>query len=114
MIGFTRPFLLQVGNVTRKVDNGHYFTSTIGHLVYVVFHVIGIITLVNMLIAMMSNSYAQVEVRSHIGIITLINMLIAMMSNSYAQIEVRSHIGIIIFINMLIALISDFEVRSRR
>ncbi|KAK2172378.1 hypothetical protein NP493_963g00036 [Ridgeia piscesae] len=50
-----------VGNVTRKVDNGHYFTSTIGHLVYVVFHVIGIITLVNMLIAMMSNSYAQVE-----------------------------------------------------
>ncbi|KAI0225454.1 Short transient receptor potential channel 4 [Lamellibrachia satsuma] len=49
------------GNVTRKVDNGHYFTSAVGHLVFVVFHVIGILTLINMLIAMMSNSYAKVE-----------------------------------------------------
>ncbi len=49
--------------MTRKVDNGHYFTSSIGHLVFVVFHVIGIVTLVNMLIAMMSTSYAHVEVQ---------------------------------------------------
>ncbi|KAI0225455.1 Short transient receptor potential channel 4 [Lamellibrachia satsuma] len=53
--------IITEGNVTRKVDNGHYFTSAVGHLVFLVFHVIGILTLINMLIAMMSNSYAKVE-----------------------------------------------------
>lgn len=44
----------------RGVD--HEFTETVGLMLYAAYHVIAIVVLLNVLIAMMSNTYTRIEV----------------------------------------------------
>ena len=44
-------------------DNTHYVTQSVGNIIFTLFYIIGVMTLINMLIAMMSESYARVHVR---------------------------------------------------
>ena len=53
------------GLVTLKdisIPNGQSFTSLIGMVLFMAFHFMAVIMLINMLIAMMSNSYQNIEV----------------------------------------------------
>ena len=45
----------------RGVD--HEFTETVGLMLYAAYHVIAIVVLLNVLIAMMSNTYTRIEVK---------------------------------------------------
>ncbi|XP_022085174.1 transient receptor potential-gamma protein-like isoform X3 [Acanthaster planci] len=44
----------------------HHFTEGVGHLLYAVYHIIAIVVLLNVLIAMMSNTYTRVEMDADI------------------------------------------------
>ena len=43
-------------------DIDHSFTQTVGNVMYATYHIIAIVVLMNVLIAMMSNTYTRVEV----------------------------------------------------
>ncbi len=45
-------------------DIGHSFTQSVGNVMFAIYHVIAIVVLLNVLIAMMSNTYTRVEVSS--------------------------------------------------
>lgn len=45
-----------------KIPYGQSFTSMIGMILFMAYHFMAIIMLINMLIAMMSNSYQNIEV----------------------------------------------------
>lgn len=53
---------ISVVDFTDAVETKHYFTQTVGNLLYATYHVIAIVVLLNVLIAMMSNTYTRVEV----------------------------------------------------
>ena len=65
----------EIGNETVTVQNKHKVTEGIGFFLYGFYEVVTMIILLNLLIAMMSNTYTKIEVRSH----------------SYTKIEVQSH-----------------------
>ena len=44
------------------VDDDLYFTEYVGKFIYATFMVVGVVVLLNALIAMMSNTYTRVEV----------------------------------------------------
>lgn len=52
-----------VGNETVVVVNKHKFTESVGYIMFGVYNVTAIIILLNMLIAMMSTSFMNVQVR---------------------------------------------------
>ncbi|XP_038070322.1 transient-receptor-potential-like protein isoform X2 [Patiria miniata] len=49
-----------------SVDDDLYFTQTVGTLMYATFMVVGVVVLLNALIAMMSNTYTRVEENSEV------------------------------------------------
>lgn len=44
-----------------KIQNGQTFTEMLGRLMFMLYHCMAIIVLINMLIAMMSNSFQNIE-----------------------------------------------------
>ncbi|KAL4229735.1 anthranilate synthase component II [Mactra antiquata] len=44
-----------------KINNGQYFTEMVRELLFMVYHTMAVIVLINMLIAMMSNSFQEIE-----------------------------------------------------
>lgn len=46
-----------------EIQNGQHFTQTIAELLFMAYHFMAIVLLLNMLIAMMSNSFQDIEVR---------------------------------------------------
>ena len=52
----------------------HQFTETVGQLLYGVYHIIAIVVLLNVLIAMMSNTYTRVEVGMGNGLFVLVSI----------------------------------------
>ena len=46
-----------------KIQNGQTFTEMLGRLMFMLYHCMAIIVLINMLIAMMSNSFQNIEVK---------------------------------------------------
>lgn len=59
---------ISVVDFTTAVGTKHYFTQTVGNLLYATYHVIAIVVLLNVLIAMMSNTYTRVEVSFHLHV----------------------------------------------
>ncbi|XP_071821077.1 short transient receptor potential channel 5-like isoform X4 [Apostichopus japonicus] len=57
---------ISVVDFTTAVGTKHYFTQTVGNLLYATYHVIAIVVLLNVLIAMMSNTYTRVEMDADI------------------------------------------------
>lgn len=57
---------ISVVDFTDAVETKHYFTQTVGNLLYATYHVIAIVVLLNVLIAMMSNTYTRVEMDADI------------------------------------------------
>lgn len=57
---------ISVVDFTAAVDADHFFTETVGNLLYATYHVIAIVVLLNVLIAMMSNTYTRVEMDADI------------------------------------------------
>lgn len=57
---------ISVVDFTAAVDADHFFTETVGNLLYATYHVIAIVVLLNVLIAMMSNTYTRVEVSPYV------------------------------------------------
>lgn len=51
------------GNSTHPVFNKHKFTEGIGYALFSIYHIITVIVLLNLLIAMMSDTYQKVQVR---------------------------------------------------
>lgn len=51
-----------------KIQNGQTFTEMLGRLMFMLYHCMAIIVLINMLIAMMSNSFQNIEVYCSIEI----------------------------------------------
>lgn len=51
------------GNSTHPVFNKHKFTEGIGYTLFSIYHIITVIVLLNLLIAMMSDTYQKVQVR---------------------------------------------------
>ena len=52
---------MNIVNLSRaNID--HTFTQTVGNFLYATYHVVSIVVLLNVLIAMMSNTYTRVEV----------------------------------------------------
>ena len=45
-----------------KIENGQDFTEMVGELLFMAYHLMGVIVLINMLIAMMSSSFQEIEV----------------------------------------------------
>lgn len=45
-------------------EGGQPYTEIIGELMFMIYHAMGIIVLINMLIAMMSNSFQDIEVNT--------------------------------------------------
>ena len=48
-----------------EIKYGQNFTQTVAELLFIAYHGMAIILLLNMLIAMMSNSFQDIEVRAH-------------------------------------------------
>ena len=65
---------MSVVDFTSAVDAEHYFTETVGNFLYATYHVIAIVVLLNVLIAMMSNTYTRVEVGFNVLIYVTYNM----------------------------------------
>lgn len=52
---------IRIGNVTRATANEHNLTQCVGHTLFALYYITGIIILINMLIAMMSTSFSKVQ-----------------------------------------------------
>ena len=57
------------------IDPSLRFTETVGTMMYVCFSVVGVVVLVNALIAMMSNTYTRVEVKLMLSKATMSGVL---------------------------------------
>lgn len=55
---------IRVGNQTQMVVNDHHFTAVVGHTMFALYYIVGIIVMINMLIAMLSTSFSTVQVNS--------------------------------------------------
>lgn len=53
---------MNIVNLSSQANIPHTFTQTVGNFLYATYHVISIVVLLNVLIAMMSNTYTRVEV----------------------------------------------------
>ena len=54
---------MNIVNLSNLAPVEHWFTETVGNLLYATYHVVSIVVLLNVLIAMMSNTYTRVEAR---------------------------------------------------
>ena len=63
---------IQEGNKTVAVNNYHHLTEKVGHTIFAVYYITGIIIMVNMLIAMMSTSFSNVQVNQTLTLVLLL------------------------------------------
>ncbi|XP_030853348.1 short transient receptor potential channel 5 [Strongylocentrotus purpuratus] len=57
---------MNIVNLSSQANIPHTFTQTVGNFLYATYHVISIVVLLNVLIAMMSNTYTRVEMDADI------------------------------------------------